>query len=394
MYILANLGYLDQETTEIADRWATLASALACSIHTAHHVQSDPRASELAETDRRIASLLSLNAQVQRLLYNRPYVTPADGDLNPSAEQSAQHPLIQDEEWHRLGEDTMPNVDPPPGCGEGFFDLTLPLLKPLKIALSLPAYHDVAYRAATDCLEGYFLAFPTRLMELTCVDLTWQFEAMLWFHAIYALLHTGADFLELLLDPTFFMSPAMAGATDHAILLGDVLKVMGTKTYVFAEVCHATIFFIALSATIHATVLRHMLLQRLHIPAVLRESSNMHQMALQLILDSNRTCNHSLVHITRNLLAHLNQNFDHTVSPYADSALGETFRELSMYRWIPDGRGLIQLDSITASRLSHITMEKYVNTQGVTSIPSDILAILNPGSRINESNTFDLSILF
>jgi hypothetical protein len=68
LYILASLGYLEQSTTEIADRWATLASSLASPVIA--NVQSHLPDWELDEVDRRIASLLNLNRPIQRLLYN------------------------------------------------------------------------------------------------------------------------------------------------------------------------------------------------------------------------------------------------------------------------------------------------------------------------------------
>jgi hypothetical protein len=281
--------------------------------------------------------------------------------------------------------------------GEGHFDLYLPLQRPFEIALSLPAYNDAAYKTAIDSLENYFITFPTQLMNLDGLIVPWQFEAMLWFHGIHILLNSGPDFLELLMDSTFLASPGMTSATDHAILLGDILEAMNTKRFVFVEVCHATIFFIALSATVHIALLRQMLLEGRLIPLIFRQSLLIHQIALSLVLELNSTCNHSLIRTIRELLTYFIQLLDGSASasdPSEDTAFSVLVNDLSFYRWVPTGRGLIPLDPHTASQLLRVTMNKYSVDQTTSPLSCNILTIMDPDSRINQLNTFDLSILF
>ncbi|PSN63264.1 hypothetical protein BS50DRAFT_108727 [Corynespora cassiicola Philippines] len=406
LYIFANLGYLQHGLAHLADRWGTLAKSLACT----ERLRVQDLQGDAIEIERRLNSLLDLNSSVQSLLYNRPCNSRPNYDSTSaiiphelfeaieSSQDSCQEniPQTSDSIWHRSSspqaEEAM-NEDESIGLGEGFFDLFLPLRDPLESALCFPALNSIKYRATMLNLEDYFISFPTHLMEFIHVRSPWQFESMIWFHGIHILLDAGADLLEIVFNSAFHRSQACTSAADNSILLGDVLKALANFPTALSRLNHATIFFIALSATVHSSILRQLYLEQKAAPHVLLESAKAHEMTLELILQVNPTCDHPVIQAAKSVVtAHL-EWFSQAPTPET-CPLADYFEEMKYYRWVSRGRGITKLDEETAAQLFQATLQKYDETPMVSNLPQDILSVFDPEARINQPGTFDLKILF
>ncbi|KAH8728417.1 hypothetical protein GQ44DRAFT_702276 [Phaeosphaeriaceae sp. PMI808] len=390
LYILANLGYLHEATTEMALRWAAMAGCLE-SVFPQHVGMQDY---QQAEAYRRVKSLLDMNSYAQMLLYNRPVAN--DMTSNTSVRSQNQNepskPQEPDHEWHQHPTTTLADVvfaD----ASEGFFELFLPLQAPLKVALTRPAHDTSAYRGVVDCLEQYFIAFPTRLMTLSNVVTLWQFEAMIWFHGIFILLNTGPNFLEILVDPGFLRGPSCTRAADHAILLGDIIASLKPTTFNPSQLSHVTIFFIALSSTIHASLLPLIYLERLPVPDVFLGSAQVHQGILETILTESQSCDHPLIQVTQKILSF---NIQQACGSLIDEEirLAEFLLVLKYYRWTSEGCGLIKLNDDAATRLLQATTEKLHHDSTTSVLAPNLLSLFDPNRRICRPDTFNLSILY
>ncbi|KAF2012915.1 hypothetical protein BU24DRAFT_494831 [Aaosphaeria arxii CBS 175.79] len=384
LYLLANLCYLHEQSTAMALRWTTLANCF-FSINVSCPM-TQPLISN--EVDRRLASLLSIDNNVQMLLYNRS-----------CSESFTRHgtelfqPQLSDHDWHNTIPGTAEGVIFPHTL-EGFFELFLPLQNSFKGALSYPTYDSSSYKAIVDELEQYFIQFPNRIADFQNVSLLWQFEAMIWFHGIHILLNARADFLELLLDSAFTGSPTYTNAADHALLMGDILKaLLASLAFVPQQLNHATIFFIALSSAMHASLLSAVLLEGLSTPEVLLQSAIAHYDILEAILRHSRSCDHPLIIIVSKILA-LNISRAGGSSTDYESDLGGFLQGWKYYRWIAGGHGLNKIDEGLADELLSSTMQRFRYDLTVSRLSPSLISLFDPDQRICRPGTFDLSILY
>ena len=354
----------------------------------------------MAEVDRRLSRLLSINSHVQRLLYNRPYhegvttnALPTSSTSGSNRDSSSAH--IADRDWHHLPAAHThcdEYLDPPQDIheSEGFFDLFGPLELPLRLALSSPSFKSDTYTVVMDHLETYFTSFPTRLMYFDNVTMPWQFEAMIWLHGICIVLNVGADFLHILLRVQYPGNPAFAHAVDHAILLGEILGAFNATMSV-AHLNHPTIFFIALSATLHSAMLS-LATREPCVRHALKDSSETHRHALAAILAENRNCDHPLIQSTLAILT-LKINTACNPDESLETELADLIQIQKYYRWVPQGRGLIRLDEDSADRLYYTSSEHCLRNHVDVELSPLMLSVFDPRLRICEPNTFQLSIL-
>ncbi|KAM5350943.1 hypothetical protein ACJ41O_003666 [Fusarium nematophilum] len=406
LFLISNLGYLQKDTTEMAARWAMLSEMLAFTALPSSALLVSLPPSVIAdgpmELDRRINGLLALNAQVQRVLYNRP----SDDEISSShvlegMARSLENshvvhgwsPAMPDASWHQSsvsdqdGTSTAPAAPP----DQGFFDLFLPLRALLKAAMSSPRQGDIAHNHVAHGLEDYFINFPTSIMEFSAISLPWQLEAMIWFHGIYLLLTCGPDIYNVIVDPNFASSVVFAHAADHAVPLGEILPYLLTLESAMLRVMPLTIYFVALSAAGHIGLLQHVY-RGLSAPLLLLGSAQQHSDALGAILEASRTCDHPSIQSVEGILSLIlsARSNGTNVEPESLSAYMEN---LQCYRWVPGGRGLLPIDQTSAMAL--IQSPSTGSDIDMSLAPSPGLqTVLDPNSRINRPGTFDLSILF
>lgn len=384
--LLSNLSFLNHELTEVAGRWAMLSKILALS-----HMSLSSPSSSLPELHRRVLSLLDINTQVHAVLFNQykhgnqrysglPVQTldlPSDF-LNGTS--------LPDVTWH--------------GCShhhdstkEGYFNLFLPLQQIMQTAQFFSSTPSGLHNPVAEALEDYFISFPTRLMEMDKVNLAWQLEAMIWFHGIYIYTAGCPDFLNILLLPRVLQDSSFANVADHAILLGDILPFLTGIDSAILRLSHLTVYFVALSAAVHVSMIRGLHDNTSSAPPLLIRSARAHEHVLRSICESNLTCTHPVL---ENILKILTTTL-HAESHGRQVDLEELIPHLQAikrYRWIPGGRGLLCMDEAKADDLLQELIHQHMASDFSLISSSDIQRILKPSTRINQPGTFDLSILF
>ncbi|KFA81312.1 hypothetical protein S40288_09273 [Stachybotrys chartarum IBT 40288] len=403
LYLLSNLGYLHHELTNMAGRWAMLSETLASScLRPASAISPGSQSAHdgLMEIDQRILALVSLNSDVHGLLFNQRFKNDGASVQTPDVigryvadKEEYLGPAVPDCAWHEPFGCLLGGPDPAFKPEEGFFDLFIPLQACLKQALSLPTHEALAHSLVARSLEDYFVTFPSSIMKLAQVKLSWQLEAMIWFHGIYLLINSGPDLVTVLTSITETMSTAHAA--DHALLLAEILPHLLRMESAVLHISHLTIYFIALSAALHVFLLQRIYTGPYAVPPLLLDSAKVHARMLDTILEENRTCDHPCIQSVARMLALVVAT--RSVDAHVESSqLASPLEQLRLYRWIPGGRGLLPVDDLAAGAL---TATPSSVGQGVGEVippgPSlDLQKVFDPTIRINEPGTFDLSILF
>ncbi|KAF4960043.1 hypothetical protein FSARC_10574 [Fusarium sarcochroum] len=398
LFLLSNLGYLQKDTTEMAARWAMLSEMLAFTA--LQSVVQPVSSSGPIELDRRINSLVALNAEMQKILYNRPSPDQKlDAEYLASwsytsqdNEAALQIPTVPDTEWHQSGPCSQNNTPSAGPLGQGFFDLFLPLQKYLRAAMANPRQDNLSQSHVADGLEAYFFVFPTSIMEFVDVSLPWQLEAMVWFHGIYLLLTCGPDFVDVMVDSNLANRAAFPHAVDHAILLGEILPFLLKTESTVLQVMPLTIFFMALSAAVHVGVLQ-CFFNGVAAPQMLLESATRHKDILDVILKAGKTCDHPSIQSVMTALSSVLSSQSDGSTVEVEQVLSY-LEELQYYRWTPGGRGLLPLDQVSAQGLLQSSLACFNSDPLILELSPDLQTVLNPSFRINKPGTFDLSILY
>ncbi|KAJ5267077.1 hypothetical protein N7478_009885 [Penicillium angulare] len=314
-----------------------------------------------------------------------------DTILRPRVDSNISLPFVTDDEWHSISQSSNSHT---------YLALFNPFISIVKNIVQEHLIGSPPWIKTESQLEDYFFQFPEDLLQFSTVKYTYQFEAMIWLHGLFIILHSTRDIINLLKMTIYIETDRFCHILEHSLLLGEILQPMLSMDASHIEsISPTTIYFICLSSTVHCIALRQFIAQseceHISLPDKLIESTKSHIEMLETLQSSYRRGDQLLVREIKYLLSSC---LDAAANDREADVVQFSCENLYTYRWTHRGTGMVKMGQESAKQeWNYVEAPEESLWDGITGMETElivaILQLCSSTQRICSSEYFDLSIM-